>query len=214
MSSEWVADTGVPLALQLLAILLAWLFLRKQLRSDRELMERAAKRERAERLAVELFSLPGVFNEPFDQSVMSATNRQIRNAAVPILSGDQLSELNRCVGDLIAIYMVCEARKTPYPDSWPLQRQAIAKVSEPYRQVVYDFICVFTTLIVKNSIDEAVSCRLDAVLSVRLDKSMLPLAISVDATAIESAERRTSPTIALSDSCIWFNAVNNWVNSS
>ncbi|GAA1782170.1 hypothetical protein [Nostocoides veronense] len=45
-SSEWVADTGVPLALQLLAILLAWIFLRKQLRSDRELLEASWAKDR------------------------------------------------------------------------------------------------------------------------------------------------------------------------
>jgi hypothetical protein len=51
------------------------------------------------------------------------------------------------------------------------------------------------TVLVSASIEAAVCCRLDAVCSVRADKSWLPAAISDEAIVMESTELRISPAI-------------------
>jgi len=59
------------------------------------------------------------------------------------------------------------------------------------------------TVPVSCTSEDAASCRLDAVCSVRLERSWLPEAISTDAVRIESAAVRSWPTIACSASCMW-----------
>ena len=50
------------------------------------------------------------------------------------------------------------------------------------------------TVLLSSAVLEAVCCRLEAVCSVRIDRSWLPLAISVDAVETDSTPLRTSDT--------------------
>ena len=63
-------------------------------------------------------------------------------------------------------------------------------------------LAVLATVPVSSSIEEAVSCRLEAVASVRADRSSLPVAISRVATLIVSVPSRTWRTMRRNESCI------------
>ena len=58
------------------------------------------------------------------------------------------------------------------------------------------------TVLVSCSIELAVCCRLLALCSVRVDRSLVPLAISVDAVSMASTAERTSPMVWASRVCI------------
>jgi len=62
----------------------------------------------------------------------------------------------------------------------------------------------FSTVLLSSSMAEEVDCRLEAVCSVRLDRSWLPAAIWVLAVNMLSDDSRTDATISRSPSCMCF----------
>jgi len=73
---------------------------------------------------------------------------------------------------------------------------------------------VCLTLPVSCSIDDAVSCRLAAVCSVRTDRSWLPVAISALAVAMLSADWRMPRITRVSEACMVPRACSRWLVSS
>ena len=85
---------------------------------------------------------------------------------------------------------------TTWPTTWPpLTATSAVETTSWLAWRAFSAFCL--TVLVSSSIELAVSSRLEACDSVRLDRSALPVAISRVATAMVSVECRISPTVVV-----------------
>lgn len=162
-STEWVADTGVPLVLQLLAILVAWIFLRKQLKSDRELLEASWKKDRelleessaksldlqkaaaraagAHRLAFSIVYLANYIHSAFRNPDFSSVevkrlHSEIRAEGHSLLTLAQAGELWSLFEDLAMIVHIGNSFRDEVPDDDERRRVTSLLSSRSYIHIV------------------------------------------------------------------------------
>ena len=140
-SPEWLANTGLPLLVTLVGLVAAAIFLRTQLKSDRNLRT-ADRRQQAGLVlgfalstAVERFELPAsdsfwTHNRWPDHEELEKAILEMRLA----LAGKELPELARLVEDVDKVWMACmfgAIRAEPHPDT-AYHRHAVQVSLRPF----------------------------------------------------------------------------------
>lgn len=140
-----MANTGVPLLATLLGLLAAYIFLRRQLKSDHVL--RTADRWQDASLtlgttiarALEHFELPAT--DPFWAEPSWPDREKLMRAradALLLLAPAELAELNKLIHDVEAAWMCCligARRRDPHPDK-AKHRHAVERTLLPYLQAL------------------------------------------------------------------------------
>lgn len=144
-SPQWMADSGLPLLATLLGFVAAYLFLKRQLKSDRALRRADRRQNAALALGTSIAEVLHRFDlgptEPFWQMSSWEDGRVLsREKFNALLSLDDtvLSELTYLINDLECAWLACTVasrRQNPRPDL-ALHKGDVMRVTEPYREAL------------------------------------------------------------------------------
>ncbi|CUJ76485.1 Uncharacterised protein [Achromobacter xylosoxidans] len=116
---------------------------------------------------------------------------------------DTISEILRELAEMPCIVFTTSATAEP-----PRSATSDALAASWFAWRALSAFCL--TVEASSSIEAAVSSSEAACCSVRLDRSVLPAAISCEPVLISSTPRRTEETVRVRLSCMRLRAANNW----
>lgn len=145
ITPEWMANTGLPLLVTLLGLVVGYIFLRRQLKNDHVL--RTADRWQNATLTLgttiahvlERFELPATdsfwanYAWPDREKLMRA-----RADALLLLAPAELTELSKLIHDVESAWSAClisAGRRNPPPDK-ALHRNAVKRTLQPYLEAL------------------------------------------------------------------------------